>query len=137
MVRIRQSDLLETLALWTAIVPDQVPDLRLFDAHTHVGYNDPDGMHQSPEELTDALRQADAVGAFMFPFHEPDGYPSPTTWCSKRPSGPTACWCRSVASTRTTARSRRPNAASPPAPAGSSCTRAPSSSRSITPVCAR
>ncbi len=70
-------DLVETLAPWTAIVTDQVPDLRLFDAHTHVGYNDPDGMHQSPEELTDALRQADAVGAFMFPFHEPDGYPGP------------------------------------------------------------
>jgi uncharacterized protein len=70
-------DLVRTLAPWTAIVTDQVPDLRLFDAHTHVGYNDPDGMHQSPEELTEALGQADAVGAFMFPFHEPDGYPEP------------------------------------------------------------
>ena len=64
---------METLAPWTAIVTDEVPGLRLFDAHTHVGYNDPDGMHQSPEELTAALRQADAAGAFMFPFHEPDG----------------------------------------------------------------
>ena len=70
-------DLVKTLAPWTAVVTDVVPGLRLFDAHTHVGYNDPDGMHQSPEELTAALRQADAAGAFMFPFHEPDGYPEP------------------------------------------------------------
>ena len=67
-------DLIELLAPWTAIVTDQVPGLELFDAHTHVGDNDPDGMHQSPEELTEGLRRADAIGAFMFPFHEPDGY---------------------------------------------------------------
>ena len=27
----------------------QVPGFELFDAHTHVGQNDPDGMHQTPE----------------------------------------------------------------------------------------
>jgi uncharacterized protein len=70
-------DLVELLKPWTAIVSEQVSGLELFDAHTHVGYNDPDGMHQSPEELTAALQSAGAVGAFMFPFHEPDGYPKP------------------------------------------------------------
>ena len=90
-------DLVETLAPWTAIVTDQVPDLRLFDAHTHVGYNDPDGMHQSPEELTDALRQADAVGAFMFPIHEPDGYPGPNDMvleAAERSDGLLVPFCR-------------------------------------------
>ena len=56
---------------------EQVPGLELFDAHTHVGYNDPDGMKQSPEELVAGLQRAGARGAFMFPFHEPDGYPEP------------------------------------------------------------
>src|SRR5207302_7046507 len=51
-----------------------VPDLELFDAHTHLGQNDPDGMKQTGEELTAALRSAGARGAFTFPFHEPDGY---------------------------------------------------------------
>jgi predicted TIM-barrel fold metal-dependent hydrolase len=70
-------DLIEQLAPWTAVVAEQVPGLELFDAHTHVGYNDPDGMHQSPEELIEGLRRAGARGAFMFPFHEPDGYRKP------------------------------------------------------------
>ena len=53
----------------------QVPDVELFDAHTHVGQNDPDGMHQTPEELIAGLRAANARGAFVFPMHEPTGYP--------------------------------------------------------------
>jgi predicted TIM-barrel fold metal-dependent hydrolase len=39
-----------------------------------VGQNDPDGMRQTPEELIAALERARARGAFVFPFHEPDGY---------------------------------------------------------------
>jgi predicted TIM-barrel fold metal-dependent hydrolase len=60
---------------WIDILHEQVPDLELFDAHTHLGENDPDGMRQSPEELLDLLRSASARGAFVFPMHEPDGYP--------------------------------------------------------------
>lgn len=52
-----------------------VDGLELFDAHTHLGQHDPDGMRQSPEELLAVLRQAGARGAFVFPMHEPDGYP--------------------------------------------------------------
>ena len=52
-----------------------VPGVELFDAHTHLGFNDPDGMRQSPEELLENLQRTGARGAFTFPFHEPEGYP--------------------------------------------------------------
>jgi predicted TIM-barrel fold metal-dependent hydrolase len=61
---------------WNDIVLEQVPGVRLFDAHTHLGENDPDGMRQDPAELLDVLRSADAEGCFVFPMHEPDGYPA-------------------------------------------------------------
>jgi predicted TIM-barrel fold metal-dependent hydrolase len=48
--------------------------LDLYDAHTHVGADDPDGVKQSPEELLHALERADAR-AVVFPMHEPAGYP--------------------------------------------------------------
>jgi predicted TIM-barrel fold metal-dependent hydrolase len=65
----------EVLKPWEEIVLAQVPGLELFDAHTHLGRNDPDGMRQSPEELLALLELAHARGAFVFPMHEPDGYP--------------------------------------------------------------
>lgn len=67
-------NLFEALRPWAEVVFEQVPDLELFDAHTHLGQNDPDGMKQTPEELIAALQIAGARGAFTFPFHEPDGY---------------------------------------------------------------
>jgi predicted TIM-barrel fold metal-dependent hydrolase len=67
-------NLFEALRPWTDVIFEQVPELELFDAHTHLGFNDPDGMKQSPEELVSSLRAAGARGAFTFPFHEPDGY---------------------------------------------------------------
>ena len=68
-------DVVTLLRPWTEVVFDQVPGLELFDAHTHIGQNDPDGMRQSADELLGILRQARARGAFVFPMHEPDGYP--------------------------------------------------------------
>jgi predicted TIM-barrel fold metal-dependent hydrolase len=59
---------------WLEVISDQVPGLELFDAHTHLGQNDPDGMSQTPEQLVETLRGAGARGAFVFPMHEPDGY---------------------------------------------------------------
>ena len=47
--------------------------LDIFDAHTHVGRNDPDGNKQKPEELLERLARCDAR-ALVFPMHEPDGY---------------------------------------------------------------
>ncbi len=60
---------------WNDIVRAQVPGVELFDVHTHVGQNDPDGMSQTPEQLLGLLEHAGARGAFVFPMHEPDGYP--------------------------------------------------------------
>lgn len=47
--------------------------LALFDAHTHIGRNDPDGFRQEPDELIGALERAGAR-AVCFPMHEPGGY---------------------------------------------------------------
>jgi uncharacterized protein len=60
---------------WTEIVLSEVPGIELFDAHTHIGQNDPDGMRQTPEQLVANLELAHARGAFVFPMHEPRGYP--------------------------------------------------------------
>ena len=51
----------------------EVPGVELFDAHTHLGANDPDGFHCTRNELTDLLERAGAR-AVVFPMHEPDGY---------------------------------------------------------------
>jgi uncharacterized protein len=66
--------LFDELRPWAEVVLDQVPGLELFDAHTHLGQNDPDGMKQTGPELVTSLERAGARGAFVFPFHEPDGY---------------------------------------------------------------
>jgi predicted TIM-barrel fold metal-dependent hydrolase len=47
--------------------------LPLFDAHTHIGANDPDGFRQTKEQLLASLDRAGARAA-VFPMHEPDGY---------------------------------------------------------------
>ncbi len=69
-------DIGQTLTPWTEIVRDQVPGLELFDVHTHLGENDPDGMRQGADELLAGLELAQARGAFVFPMHEPGGYPA-------------------------------------------------------------
>jgi hypothetical protein len=67
-------NLASVLRPWSEVIHQQVPGLELFDAHTHLGQNDPDGMKQTPEELLAGLKLAGALGAFVFPMHEPDGY---------------------------------------------------------------
>jgi hypothetical protein len=74
MVRIQGVDLEPLIAPWLQVIREQVPGIELFDAHTHIGQNDPDGMRQTPEQLLSHLRAADARGCFVFPMHEPDGY---------------------------------------------------------------
>ncbi|WP_249021659.1 amidohydrolase family protein [Conexibacter sp. S30A1] len=68
-------DLEALTAPWLEVIRGQVPGIEIFDAHTHLGQNDPDGMRQSPAELLAQLRAARACGCFVFPMHEPDGYP--------------------------------------------------------------
>jgi predicted TIM-barrel fold metal-dependent hydrolase len=58
---------------WFERVVEDVPALDLFDAHTHVGANDPDGFKQTPQQLLDVLAPVGAR-ALVFPMHEPDGY---------------------------------------------------------------
>src|SRR3954452_3399938 len=45
------------------------------DAHTHTGFNDPDGVTGSVEDLLCGLDRAGAARAVVFTTHEPDGYP--------------------------------------------------------------
>jgi uncharacterized protein len=58
---------------WFERLAADVPGLALFDAHTHVGANDPDGFRQTMDELLAALAPVSAR-ALVFPMHEPDGY---------------------------------------------------------------
>ena len=51
----------------------ELPGLRFFDAHTHTGSNDPDGVTCTAEELIDGLELVGAR-AVVFTSHEPDGY---------------------------------------------------------------
>lgn len=59
---------------WYELLLAETGSLDLYDAHTHVGRNDPDGFRQEPEELIRVLAAVDARGV-VFPMHEPDGYP--------------------------------------------------------------
>jgi predicted TIM-barrel fold metal-dependent hydrolase len=64
-------------APWLDALADEIggaEGLDLFDAHTHIGANDPDGFTQTPAQLLERLALADARGV-VFPMHEPDGYP--------------------------------------------------------------
>jgi predicted TIM-barrel fold metal-dependent hydrolase len=59
---------------WEHLVAQHGP-LDLFDVHTHIGQNDPDGFKQTPDELMQVLSRVEARAA-VFPMHEPDGYPA-------------------------------------------------------------
>jgi predicted TIM-barrel fold metal-dependent hydrolase len=58
---------------WLDPVRETVPDIEPLDAHTHIGFNDPDGYSCSSAQLTGALEQIGAR-AFVFPMHELEGY---------------------------------------------------------------
>jgi hypothetical protein len=64
-----------TMRPWLDRILQDTGPLELYDAHTHIGQNDPDGYKQTPAELLDALAPVDAR-AVLFPMHEPDGYPA-------------------------------------------------------------
>jgi uncharacterized protein len=59
---------------WLERILRDTGPLELYDAHTHVGSNDPDGYTQTLPELLEAL-DAPGARAVVFPMHEPDGYP--------------------------------------------------------------
>jgi uncharacterized protein len=61
------------LQSWLGSALAEVPEASLFDAHTHIGSNDPDGARLSGRELIEILAPLDANGV-VFPMHEPGGY---------------------------------------------------------------
>jgi uncharacterized protein len=65
----------ELILPWLERLRQEVPELHYFDAHTHIGGNDPDGFSCTRERLIDSLELLDAR-AVVFAMHEPDGYPA-------------------------------------------------------------
>ena len=65
----------EIMRPWLDRIVQDTGPLELYDAHTHIGRNDPDGYKQTPAELIAALAAARAR-AVVFPMHEPGGYPA-------------------------------------------------------------
>jgi len=47
-----------------------------FDAHTHMGADDPDGVKGTPSEILAGLDDAGHRRALLFAMHEPTGYPA-------------------------------------------------------------
>jgi predicted TIM-barrel fold metal-dependent hydrolase len=64
-----------TMRPWLDRIVQDTGPLDLYDAHTHIGSNDPDGYKQTAAELFEALGAAGAR-AVVFPMHEPEGYPA-------------------------------------------------------------
>ena len=64
----------DLLAPWYEQLLRLTGPLKLFDAHTHIGVNDPDTFKCTAEELLAALLPTDSR-AVVFPMHEPAGYP--------------------------------------------------------------
>lgn len=54
---------------------DWLGDTDWFDAHTHMGRNDPDGVKATPEEILAGLEAAGHRRALLFAMQEPAGYP--------------------------------------------------------------
>lgn len=64
----------ELVRPWHRRLIEDLPDLEILDAHTHIGQDDPDGFRSSAGELLSALDEVDAR-AVVFPMMEPAGYP--------------------------------------------------------------
>jgi predicted TIM-barrel fold metal-dependent hydrolase len=64
--------LVEHLEAARSVLP---PDTPWIDAHTHTGFNDPDGVKGSVEEILAGLDRAGVQRGIVFTTAEPDGYP--------------------------------------------------------------
>jgi uncharacterized protein len=58
---------------WLEPLLAELPGLSFFDAHTHIGFNDPDGAQCTAEQLL-ALLAPLGARAVVFPMQEPNGY---------------------------------------------------------------
>lgn len=64
----------ELLWPWFEHMVASLPEAELFDVHTHIGHNDPDGFTLSEADLVARLEAA-ASRSLVAPMHEPGGYP--------------------------------------------------------------
>jgi len=64
----------ELIRPWYEGLPLGLPEIPLFDIHTHTGSNDPDGFVCSAADVVANLAAANSRG-MVTPMHEPDGYP--------------------------------------------------------------
>ncbi len=90
------SDLLSIIRPWAETLLAETGHLDLFDAHTHVGQNDPDGFNQTGDEVLADLETAGARG-LVFPMHEPGGYREANDTVvelAQGSEGRLACLCR-------------------------------------------
>src|SRR4051794_1762060 len=63
---------------WVHALHEDIPDLRLFDAHVHIGLHDPAGLEATADEASAALEEVDSR-ALIFPLKEPGGYSEPNS----------------------------------------------------------
>jgi uncharacterized protein len=66
---------------WLGTMLAEHPGVRIFDAHTHVGENDPSGFSATITELEDSLVACDGRAA-VFPLSEPGGYREANLRCA-------------------------------------------------------
>ena len=64
----------DLLIPWAQQTMRLLPQVTLFDAHTHIGVNDPDGFKCTGPQLLETLAPTGSR-AVVFPMHEPCGYP--------------------------------------------------------------
>lgn len=68
---------MESLAAWHSAARALLPeDIEIWDAHTHTGHKDPDGVTGTAAELLAKLSEADQAGAVVMTNQDPTGYPS-------------------------------------------------------------
>jgi len=70
---VRGTALHETLKPYLDHERARYPGLELFDAHTHIGRNDPDGFTAEPHEILAAMDAAGQQRALLFAMQEPGG----------------------------------------------------------------
>lgn len=66
---------MDLLTAWYEASTAGLGDMDVWDAHTHTGSNDPDGVVGTAPALLDALDDAGHTGAVVMPSVEPGGYP--------------------------------------------------------------
>ena len=70
---VRGTSLHETLRPYLDHELARYGEMELFDAHTHIGRNDPDGFSAEPEEILAAMDAAGQRRALLFAMQEPGG----------------------------------------------------------------